>query len=149
MRLTLMTDYALRLLMHVGRAPDRLCTITEVAEAHGISRAHLTKVTHQLGQQGWIETLRGKGGGMRLARRAEDIRLGSVVRSIEPDLALVECFSAGSRCVLTGRCRLSAALDGALRDFMAHLDGVTLADLLGPEPAFRPLKAPASRRAAA
>lgn len=130
MRLTTMTDYALRLLMHVAQQPQRLCTISEVAQAYGISEAHLMKVTHQLGLQGWIETVRGKGGGMRLAHAPHDINLGAMVRGIEPDFALVECFSTGNQCVLTGQCRLASVLGGALQDFMAHLDGFTLADLL-------------------
>lgn len=130
MRLTTMTDYALRLLMYVAQQPDRLCTISEVAQAYAISEAHLMKVTHQLGLQGWIETVRGKGGGMRLAHAPRDVNLGAVVRSIEPDFALVECFSTDNRCVLTGQCRLAGVLGGALQDFMAHLDGFSLADLL-------------------
>lgn len=125
-----MTDYALRLLMYVAGQPQRLCTIAEVAQAHGISEAHLMKVTHRLGLQGWIETVRGKGGGMRLAHAPRDISLGAVVRSIEPDFELVECFAAGSQCRLGGRCRLAGVLGGALQGFMAHLDGFTLADLL-------------------
>lgn len=130
MRLTLMTDYALRLLMYVAQHPARLCTISEVAQAYDISKAHLMKVTHQLGLQGWIETVRGKGGGMRLAHVPRDINLGAVVRSMEPDFALVECFATGSQCVLTGHCRLAGVLDGALQDFLAHVDGFSLADLL-------------------
>lgn len=130
MRLTTMTDYALRLLMYVAQRPDRLCTIAEVAGAHAISEAHLMKVTHQLGMQGWIETVRGKGGGMRLALAAGDINLGAVVRRIEPDFALAECFATGNQCTLTGQCRLAGVLGGALESFMKHLDRYTLADLL-------------------
>lgn len=130
MRLTAMTDYALRLLMYVAQQPQRLCTIAEVAQAHGISEAHLMKVTHQLGLQGWIETVRGRGGGMRLARAPDRINIGAVVRSIEPDFDLVECLAGSERCLLTGHCRLAGVLGAALRDFMARLDGVTLADLL-------------------
>lgn len=130
MRLTLMTDYALRLLMHVARHPGRLCTIAEIAQAHAISEAHLMKVTHQLALRGWIVTVRGKGGGMRLAHAPRDINLGAVVRGIEPDFALVECFSTGNQCVLTGRCGLAEVLTGSLQAFMAYLDGFSLADLL-------------------
>lgn len=125
-----MTDYALRLLMYVAQQPERLCTISEIAQAYDISEAHLMKVTHQLGLQGWIATVRGRGGGMRLAHAPRDINLGAVVRSIEPDFALVGCFSTGNQCVLTGQCRLASVLGGALQDFMAHLDGFSLADLL-------------------
>jgi len=130
MRLTALTDYALRLLMHVAQQPERLCTIAEVAQAHGISQAHLMKVTHRLGQQGWIRTVRGKGGGMRLAHAPQDINVGAVVRSMEPDFALVECFGSANRCGLAGGCRLRGVLQGGLAGFLAHLDGYTLADLL-------------------
>jgi len=130
MRLTTLTDYALRLLMYVAQRPERLCTIAEVARAYGISEAHLMKVTHQLGLRGWLETVRGKGGGMRLARAPADINLGEVVRSMEPDFALAECFATGNQCALTGHCRLAGVLGGALDQFLAHLDGYTLAELL-------------------
>jgi len=132
MRLTTMTDYALRLLMHVGQHRDRLCTIAEVAQVYGISEAHLMKITHQLGLAGWIETVRGKGGGMRLAREPAQINLGELVRSVEPDFLLVECLDRGSACTLTGRCGLTRIFSGALAAFMQQLDGHTLADVLPP-----------------
>ncbi|MBK6863572.1 MAG: Rrf2 family transcriptional regulator [Ideonella sp.] len=138
MRLTTMTDYAMRLLMYVAHRPERLCTIAEVADAYGISEAHLMKITHQLGQAGFIETVRGKGGGMRLAAPPQQINLGAVVRQMESDLALVECFSSSANhCALTGHCRLAGILDGALAAFMAHLDAHTLADLAPGAPAAR------------
>lgn len=137
MRLTLMTDYALRVLMYAARQPDRLCTIAEVAEAHGISEAHLMKVTHRLALGGWLETVRGKGGGLRLAQAPESINLGAVVRDIEPDFALVECYSADSRCALTGRCGLAGVLDEALSAFLRSLDERTLADVLPREASIR------------
>lgn len=131
MRLTSLTDFALRLLMHVAQNPDRLCTISEVAQAQQISQTHLMKVTHQLALQGWLVTVRGKGGGIRLAHPPQDIRIGAVVRSIEPSLALVECFlDDANSCLLAGNCRLTGILDGALRAFLVHLDQFTLADLL-------------------
>lgn len=130
MRLTTMTDYALRQLMYVAEQRDRLCTISEIAQAHNISRAHLMKVTHQLGLAGWIETVRGKGGGMRLAKAPGDINLGAVVRRFESDFDLVECFSGSSQCRLTNRCRLAGVLSGSLQAFLEHLDRHTLADLL-------------------
>lgn len=134
MRLTTMTDYALRLLMYLAQQPDRLCTIAEAAQAHGISEAHLMKVTHHLGLLGWIETVRGKGGGMRLAREPHEIGLGEVVRDMEPDFHLVECFSTGNTCVRTGDCALTGVLHSALQDFLARLDGVTLADIVPTRP---------------
>jgi Rrf2 family nitric oxide-sensitive transcriptional repressor len=130
MRLTTMTDYALRLLMYVGQHPDRLCTISEVAGAYGVSEAHLMKITHQLGRAGWLETVRGKGGGMRLAAAPADINLGAVVRSVEPDFALVDCLTTDNACRLTGHCRLTGIVSEALQSFLAHLDRHTLADLL-------------------
>lgn len=140
MRLTTMTDYALRLLMYVGQRPDRLCTIAEVAQAHGVSEAHLMKVTHALGRSGFLQTVRGKGGGMRLAVEPARINLGAVVREIEPDFMLVECFDSGAGCVLTGNCRLAGVISDALRAFLGHLDSQTLADLLAPPPALAPLR---------
>lgn len=145
MRLTAMTDYALRLLMYVGRHPDRLCTIAEIAQVHRLSEAHMMKITHQLGLQGWIETIRGKGGGMRLARRPADINLRDVVRGIEPDFDLVECFATGNHCSLTGQCRLTGVLQDGLQLFLEHLNGYTLADLL-PEAALAVIPEPSSRR---
>jgi Rrf2 family transcriptional regulator, nitric oxide-sensitive transcriptional repressor len=130
MRPTTMTDYALRLLMYVARHPERLCTISEAAGAYGISEAHLMKITHRLGLAGWLETVRGKGGGMRLAAAPSDINLGAVVRSVEPDFALVDCLTADNACRLTGNCRLTGIVSEALQSFMAHLDRHTLADLL-------------------
>jgi Rrf2 family nitric oxide-sensitive transcriptional repressor len=132
MRLTQLTDYAMRVLIHLAQQPDRVCTIAEIAARYGVSEAHLMKVTHQLGRAGWIATTRGKGGGMRLARAPREIRIGEVVRSMEPDFFVVECFSAASTCSLTGSCRLTGVMDGALRQFIEHLDRHTLADLLPP-----------------
>ncbi len=132
MRLTAMTDYSLRLLMYVGQHASRLCTIAEVAKAYGVSEAHLMKITHQLALAGFLETLRGRGGGMRLARPAGEIRLGDVVRAMEPDFAVVECFATGNVCTLSGSCRLTGVLHGSLMAFMQNLDGYTLADILEP-----------------
>jgi Rrf2 family nitric oxide-sensitive transcriptional repressor len=130
MRLTTMTDYSMRLLMYVAKHPERLCTIAEVARAYDISETHLMKITHQLGLCGWLETVRGKGGGMRLAAAPADINLGAVVRSIEPDFFLVDCFGSDTVCLLAGSCQLTSIVSGALQVFMQHLDRHTLADLL-------------------
>lgn len=134
MRLTTMTDYAMRLLMFVAHNPQRLCTISEIAQAYDISESHLMKITHRLGQAGFLETVRGKGGGMRLAAPAQQINLGRVVREVEPDFALVECFTPGSACALSSYCRLSGIVDGALQAFLAHLDRFSLADLVPDRP---------------
>ena len=137
MRLARMTDYAIRLLMYVAQQPERLCTIAEVATAYDISETHLMKITHQLALAGWLETTRGKGGGIRLARPPGEIRIGAVVRTMEPDFFIVECFSTGNSCQLTGNCGLTGVMDGALRRFMEHLDAHTLADVLTPLPSAR------------
>lgn len=132
MRLTVLTDYAMRLLMYVGSHPERLCTISEIARAHDISEAHLMKVTHQLARLGYLETIRGKGGGMRLAKEPEDINLGAVVRHMEPDFGLVQCFANPEGCRLSAQCQLTSILRQALAAFMRELDQRTLRDLLKP-----------------
>ena len=134
MRLARMTDYAIRLLMYVAQRPERLCTIAEVAAAYEISQTHLMKITNQLALDGWLETARGKGGGIRLARPASEIVLGDVVRTMEPDFFIVECFATGHSCLLHGSCKLTGVMDGALRSFMEYLDAHTLADVLPPPP---------------
>jgi len=125
-----MTDYAMRLLMYVAHQNERLCTIAEIAAAYQISEAHLMKITHQLAQGGFLETVRGKGGGMRLAQEPAAINLGAVVRYIESDFAVVECFTGHNVCSLTGHCKLAGILSGAMNSFLDHLDRHTLADVL-------------------
>ncbi len=131
MRLTLHTDYALRLLMLLAMEPDDLHTVEEVARRYGISRNHLTKVTQTLVQAGFVESQRGRGGGLRLARLAEAINLGAVVRATEDGFALVECFDAEhNTCVIASACGLRGPLDEALRAFLAVLDRYSLAELI-------------------
>ncbi|HEY4251731.1 MAG TPA: Rrf2 family transcriptional regulator [Roseomonas sp.] len=132
MRLTLHTDYALRVLMYLGLRPDGLASIHEIAEAYRISENHLTKVVHGLGRNGFVETLRGRGGGLRLARPAAEIPVGAVVRQTEEDMALVACFEGGPGCIIAGPCLLQPLLREALEAFLAVLDRVTLAQLIGP-----------------
>lgn len=133
MRLTVYTDYSMRMLMYLGLKRDGLATIEEVAEAYGISRTHLMKVAHRLGRAGFIETVRGRKGGLRLSRKPEDIVVGDVVRHAEDDFALVECFPGGQQsCVISSTCVLKSALGQAMDAFLAILDGYTLADMLKP-----------------
>jgi len=129
MRLTNFSDYALRVLMYAAARNGRLITIDETARLYGISRAHLMKVANQLTRTGYLKAVRGRSGGLTLAKRPDKIRLGDVLRATEPDFALVECFAAGNQCVITPRCRLRGALKEALGAFMGTLDGYTLADL--------------------
>ena len=130
MRLTVYTDYALRLLMYVALKNEGLVTIQEVAGAYGISRNHLMKVAYDLGRFGFLETVRGRGGGLRLARAPEKIGLGEVVRRMEEDFTLVECFAKdSSNCRIEGTCRLQHVLGDALHAYLDVLDGYSLADL--------------------
>ena len=130
MHLTQHTDYALRMLIYLGANTERLVTIAEVSERFDVSRSHLMKVANQLVRDGFVEGLRGKGGGLRLARAAADINIGDVVRCMERGMQLVECFGSESQCLLTPNCRLKGVLGKALEAFLATLDGYSLADLL-------------------
>jgi Rrf2 family transcriptional regulator, nitric oxide-sensitive transcriptional repressor len=131
MQLTQYTDFALRTLMALGLAPAQKLTVTQVSQAYGISRNHLVKVVVKLAEQGYVETLRGKGGGMRLARSPESIRIGDVVRVMENELGVVECLQAdGGSCVIAPVCRLKGLMRTATRKFIEELDEHTLADLV-------------------
>lgn len=133
MRLTVHSDYSLRVLMFLAAKNGGVATIPEIAEAYGISRGHLMKVVHELGRLGYVETLRGRNGGLQLGKPKEAIRLGAVVRETEESLALVECFvktEAGDGCKIAGACRLKGILAEALSAFFAVLDRHTLADLV-------------------
>lgn len=130
MRLSSFSDYSLRVLMYLGVHAGRLVTIAEIGSAYGISVNHLTKVVHQLGRLGYVETVRGKGGGIRLGKPPAEIRLGEVIRQTETDWALVECFSTGAGCQIHAACRLPPILDEALAAMFKVLDSYTLADLL-------------------
>ncbi|MCJ8353059.1 Rrf2 family transcriptional regulator [Novacetimonas hansenii] len=130
MRLTLHTDYALRTLIYLGIHTDRLTSIHEIAQAYGISENHLIKIIHRLGRGGFVETLRGRRGGLRLGRPAHDILIGDVVRYTEEDLGLVSCMQAPAEgvrpCLLVGGCSLRGILNEALGSFMSVLDSYTL-----------------------
>jgi len=126
MRLTRYTDYAMRVLLYLGAQPEKVCSISEIARAYGISQNHLMKVAHDLGKAGYIEGVRGRSGGIRLAKSADQINVGDVVRQTEEGFELVECGT----CVIAPACGLTGALDEALAAFMAVLDRYTLSDLL-------------------
>lgn len=131
MRLTVYTDYTLRTLMYAALHPDRLSTISEIAAAYGISRNHVMKVVYELGVAGYIETVRGQQGGVRLARPAGEIKLGEIVRRTEGDGGLVPCMDSGQTvyCAITPACTLKRALGEASAAFFGILDGYSLADL--------------------
>jgi Rrf2 family nitric oxide-sensitive transcriptional repressor len=133
MRLTKWTDYTLRVLMHCAATRHRATpvTISEIAERHDISRSHLMKIVMTLSSLGWIESIRGRGGGIRLLVDATQLSIGEVLRQTETDFDMVECFDeANNTCRLNGRCRLKHVLEEATESYMRVLDGVHLADLL-------------------
>ena len=136
MRLTFYSDYSLRLLMYAALKPGALITIQDVASAYGISKNHLTKVAFDLGRAGFVETVRGRGGGIRLAKKPEEIGLGDVLRVTERQSVLVECFNPKTNtCVIAAPCRLKGVLNRALKAYFSVLDEYTLADLTNKHPA--------------
>ena len=133
MRLTVHTDYALRVLMYLALKEDRLATIGEIAKSYGISKNHLMKVVYELGVAGYVETVRGRGGGLRLAKPVKSIGLGGVVRYTEPDMAIVSCFEpVNAPCTIHPGCVLKRALKKAADAFVEVLDSYTLDDLVRP-----------------
>jgi Rrf2 family nitric oxide-sensitive transcriptional repressor len=131
MKLTAFTDYSLRVLIFLAADPSRRATIAEIAAAFAVKENHLTKVVHFLGKRGWLSTVRGKGGGLGLAREAEAINVGQVVRDTEGAAMPAECFAAdGGHCAISGYCRLRGVLGEAVEAFYATLDRYTLADLV-------------------
>ena len=131
MKLTAFTDYSLRVLIFLAADPGRRATIAEIAAAFEVSEHHLTKVVHFLGREGWLASLRGKGGGLALALAPQDIRIGDVVRRPEGSPVGAECFEpGGGNCCIAPVCRLRPVLDEAFAAFFTVLDRYTLADIL-------------------
>ena len=142
MRLTVYTDYAFRLLMYLALREERLTTISEVSASYGISRNHLMKVAYNLAAAGYIKTVRGRGGGLKLAKASRSIGLGDVVRCTEPDMALVGCLEPIEEpCVIGRCCVLRGALQRARDAFLHLLDGYSLADLVRPRSRLRTMLA--------
>ncbi|MGF6899642.1 Rrf2 family transcriptional regulator [Paraburkholderia sp. GAS348] len=142
MRLTDYTDYALRVLLYLAVRGEGLSTIQDISDAYGISKNHLMKVVQQLGELGWVETVRGRNGGLRLAEQTNALTVGEIVRATETDFALVGCFPdpQGERraCVITPQCRIRGALEAARNAFLAELDRYTIGEVAKPH---RPLAA--------
>lgn len=133
MRLTLYTDYSLRVLLYLASKPEATATITEITEYYKISRNHLVKVVHNLGVHEFITTSRGKNGGIKLARPADEILLSDVVRKTEPDMDLLECFNPKTdNCAISPTCRLKSMVYEGRSAFMAVLEKNTLADAAKP-----------------
>ncbi|PWJ20542.1 Rrf2 family transcriptional regulator [Jannaschia seohaensis] len=130
MKLTSYSNFALRSLQLAALKAPELIRVDDVVRVHGLARPHIVKIVHELGRAGYLETVRGRGGGFRLARPAEDIVIGDVVRLTEGPLDIVECFNPErNTCPLIGICKLSRALKAATNAFMAVLDDLTLADI--------------------
>lgn len=142
MQLTKFSDYALRVLMYAQAADDRLVTIEEMANSFQISRAHLMKVVNSLTREGYLIAVRGRSGGLKLGKSADKIKLGELVRCTEPDMNLVECFSTGNQCVISGCCRLPVVLQHAIKAFLNELDKHTLASVALKPKDFRTILAP-------
>jgi Rrf2 family transcriptional regulator, nitric oxide-sensitive transcriptional repressor len=139
MRLTLNTDFSLRVLMHVGICGDKLTTINDIAKSFGISKAHLMKVVNDLSQMGYLETVRGRNGGIRLMREPRHINVGQVVRDTENQLSVLGCLERKGYCPIERVCVLRSALRDATQAFLAVLDAYTLADLVKPQRALSSL----------
>jgi Rrf2 family transcriptional regulator, nitric oxide-sensitive transcriptional repressor len=131
MRLTLHTDYALRALIRVAIADGKLITINDIAESFDVSKQHLMKVVNDLSRKGYLDTVRGRNGGIRLSRRARDINIGQVVRDTE-ELEVIGCLAQRGYCPIQRICVLRGVLSDATDAFLAELDGYTLADLIKP-----------------
>lgn len=132
MQLKKYTDYALRVLIFVGMKQEgELASIKEISETYGISHHHLSKIVHELNKEKYIETIRGRYGGIRLAKAAKQINVGEVVRNIEQDFTLLECFDSDkNHCIISPACKLKHALHKALEAFFSVLDTYTLDDLI-------------------
>lgn len=132
MQLTSFTDYGLRALIYMASLPtDKMTNISQVSEVYGVSRNHMVKIINQLGRFGFVTAVRGKNGGIRLGKPAETIRLGDVVRALEP-LSLVNCSS--DFCHITSACRLKQVLHKGVQNFLEELDNHTLADMVVDNP---------------
>jgi Rrf2 family nitric oxide-sensitive transcriptional repressor len=132
MRLTKFTDYSLRVVIYLARNPDGLATIADIAREYDIPSTHLMKVVHRLAQCGYIVTVRGKGGGMRLARAPDMINVGDLVRDTEDNMDIAECFSAEHQtCPMLPACSLKSILIEARKCFLATLDFYRLSDIMG------------------
>lgn len=129
MQLTMFTDYGLRTLMFLAAQPDRVSSVREIAEHFGISRNHLVKVVHRLSQLGYVSSSKGKGGGIVLAGDPSGLRIGDLVRTLEPNMDLVECFNRDTNtCTVISACRLKHYLFDANEAFVRSLNAHTLAD---------------------
>jgi Rrf2 family nitric oxide-sensitive transcriptional repressor len=136
MRLTDYTDYSLRVLLYLAVRPEGLATIQDISDSYGISKNHLMKVVQRLAELGWVETVRGRNGGLRLFEHSSALTVGEVVRAAESDFALVACLpdadGAHRDCAIRSQCRLKGVLESARSAFFAELDRHTIRDIAQP-----------------
>ncbi len=130
MQLTTFSDYAMRVMMYLGLQQGQLATISEIAHAYGISENHLTKVVHHLALRGYVETVRGKGGGLRLVRAPNTVNIGEMIRASEGNAGLLPCLNKEGACCIQNTCKLMGILREAQSALFGVLDQYTLADLL-------------------
>ncbi len=131
MRLTLHSDYAVRILIHLGLVSDRLVTMDEISKAYGISKNHLMKISHRLANRGYLVSARGRYGGVKLAKDPKDINVGELLRWTEDNGQHVECFHDDTnRCSIAPACGLKSVLGEALEAYFMVLDKYSLADLM-------------------
>ena len=139
MRLTIHTDFALRVLIHIALNKDKLTTINDIAQSFGISKPHLMKVVSYLSQKRYLYTTRGRNGGIRLMREPHHINIGQVVSDTENQLGVIGCLERRGYCPIERACVLRSALQDATQAFLAVLDAYTLADLIKPQQALSSL----------
>lgn len=143
MRLTMFTDFSLRTLMYLSQHQDRLCTAREIAEAYGISLNHIVKVVHRLSQLGFIDSMKGKGGGIKLSKPPEELNIWEVVSALEPDFTVVECFDSDhNTCRVVSACGLKAILQDAMKAFADTLAQHNVADAIATPQLFATLLIP-------
>lgn len=131
MQLTNFTDYGLRTLMYVAARSENTVSVKEIAEHYGISRNHLVKIVHRLAQLGYIKTAKGKGGGIKIANNMEKLRLGDLIKELEPNMTIVECFDPeNNTCRITDACQLKHYLFEATQNFISTMNKYTLADTI-------------------
>ena len=130
MQLTRFTDYSLRALMYLGNTPEKVCTVKEIAEFYAVSQNHMVKIVHNLSKLGYIQSSKGKGGGIKLLITPDKINLKGLVMQLEPNLYLVECFDLpNNRCSISNNCKLKQILHKSLGAFLEVLDQYTLEDI--------------------
>ncbi len=140
MRLTQHSNYAMRLLMYCALKPDQPVRLAEIAEAYDISCHHLNKIAQRLAHVGAIHAIRGRNGGIRLAKDPKDINVGEILRQTEENLVIVECFAETTNtCPLINECKFRKLLQQALVAFLDVLDAHTLEDLISHPECLKPL----------